>query len=187
MQSPLALLIEAAIVRIATHAATQRTKGYTNISQLALGLLVFSTWREWYTPAVHLAWRVCRQVPIEFSSGCPKLITTSVNRTADMKSRDKALLIFVALVFGGSASQTLASQSYPITSDHRGECVAEERSDCAERCLTEHNCCIKSCNWVEPKAKSVCIKHCKSILKKCNQECNKKPEAEKTTESRPGA
>lgn len=94
-----------------------------------------------------------------------------------MKISGKALLIVVAMVFGGHASQTLATETPPIASDHR--------DDCAERCLTERNCCIKSCNWVEPKAKSVCIKHCKSILKKCYQKCDEEPAAENTTERPP--
>jgi hypothetical protein len=98
-----------------------------------------------------------------------------------MKSSGKALLIVVAIVCGGYASQALASETPPLTPDYRHDCVVDERSDCAERCLTEHNCCIKSCNWVESKAKSKCIKHCKSILKKCYQECDEKPAADKAT------
>jgi len=109
----------------------------------------------------------------------------SISRTADMKSRGKALLIVIAMVFGGYASQTLASETPPMNSDYRDYRVVDERSDCAERCLTEHNCCIKSCNWVEPKAKSKCIKHCKSILKKCYQECDEKPAADKATKRPP--
>ncbi len=97
--------------------------------------------------------------------------------TADMKSIGKVLLIVVAVVFGGYASQTLASETPSMTSDYQ--------DDCAERCLTEHNCCIKSCNWVEAKAKSKCIKHCKSILKKCHQECDEKPAADKANKRPP--
>jgi hypothetical protein len=94
-----------------------------------------------------------------------------------MKGSSKALLIAVALVLGGYTSQTLASETPPENPDYLDDCVEDERSDCAERCLTEHNCCIKSCNWVEPKAKSKCIKHCKTILKKCYQKCDEKPAA----------
>jgi hypothetical protein len=101
-----------------------------------------------------------------------------------MKSSGKALLIVVAMVFAGYASQTLASETPPITSNNRDDCAMDERDDCAERCLTEHNCCVKSCNWVEPKAKSVCIKHCKSGLKKCYQKCDESPVAEKATQRR---
>ena len=96
-----------------------------------------------------------------------------------MKSRGQSLFIVVAMVLGGYASQGPAFQTPPMTSDYQDDSVVDERSDCAERCLTEHNCCIKSCNWVEPKAKSKCIKHCKSILKKCYQECDEKPAADK--------
>ena len=101
-----------------------------------------------------------------------------------MKSSGKVLLIIVAIAFAGYASQTLVSETPPTTADYRDDCVEDERSDCAERCLTEHNCCIKSCNWVEPKAKSKCIKHCKSILEKCYQECDEKAAAD---EEAPGA
>ena len=66
-----------------------------------------------------------------------------------------------------------------MSSDYQDDRAVDERSDCAERCITEHNCCIKSCNWVEPKKKSKCIKQCKSILKKCNRECDEKPVADK--------
>ena len=96
-----------------------------------------------------------------------------------MNTSRKALLIVVAMLLGGYASQPLASETPPVTSDDQDECVVDERSECAERCLTEHNCCIKSCNWVEPKKKSKCIKQCKSILKKCNRECDEKPVADK--------
>ena len=95
-----------------------------------------------------------------------------------MKSSMKAMLIVVAMVLGSFASHTLASETPPMDSDCQDHREADEQSDCLERCLTEHNCCIKSCNWVEPKAKSKCIKHCKSILKKCNQECDEKPAAD---------
>lgn len=99
----------------------------------------------------------------------------------------KALLVVVALVLGGYAIQALLSETAPTTEDYRDECVVDERSDCAERCLTEHNCCIKSCNWVEPKAKSKCIKHCKSIANKCYRECGEKPAADKATQGLPAA
>ena len=102
----------------------------------------------------------------------------AINGRADMKSRMNALLVFLALVLGGFGIYTLASETPPINSDNQDDCVADEQSDCAERCLTEHNCCIKSCNWVEAKAKSVCIKHCKSTLKKCYQECDDRPAAD---------
>ena len=102
-----------------------------------------------------------------------------------MKSIGKALLIVVALVLGGYASQIIVSETPPTTSDYRDEWVVDEQSDCAEICLTEHNCCIKSCNWAEPKAKSKCIKHCKSILNECYRECGEKPAADKATKSPP--
>ena len=92
-----------------------------------------------------------------------------------MRSGMKALLIVVALVLGGFTIYTLASETLPIDSGQQEDCVVDERSECAERCLTEHNCCIKSCNWVEPKAKSKCLKACKSILNTCNQACDEKP------------
>ena len=102
-----------------------------------------------------------------------------------MKSSRKALLIVVALVLAGYTIQTLVSETPPMPSDYRDECVVDEQSDCAQRCLTEHNCCIKSCNWVEPKAKSKCIKYCKSILKQCHQECGEKLAEGKATQSHP--
>lgn len=92
-----------------------------------------------------------------------------------MKSYGKALLIAVALVFGGYSTLTLATETTPVASDYQEDCAVDERSNCEEKCLTEHNCCIKSCNWVEPKAKSKCIKHCESILNKCHQECDEEP------------
>jgi len=102
-----------------------------------------------------------------------------------MKSSGQALLIVIAMVLGAYGIQMLASETPPTISDNRDDCAADERSDCAERCLTEHNCCIKSCNWVESKAKSKCIKHCKSILEKCYQTCEEKPEADKEDETPP--
>jgi len=92
-----------------------------------------------------------------------------------MKGCGKALLIVAAMVLGGYASPTLASDTPPMTSDYQEDCVVDEQSVCADKCITEHNCCIKSCNWVEPKAKSKCLKHCESILNKCHQECDEKP------------
>ena len=80
-------------------------------------------------------------------------------------------------MLGAYPSLTLASETPPSTSNDQDECVVDERSDCAERCLTEHNCCIKSCNWVEPKKKSKCIKQCKSDLKKCYRACDENPVA----------
>ena len=99
-----------------------------------------------------------------------------------MKSSGKALFIVVAMVFGAYASQALASESPPFTSDLRDDCVVDERSECIQRCRTEHDCCNKSCNWVKPRAKSVCQKRCKSALKQCYQECEEKPAVEKATE-----
>lgn len=93
-----------------------------------------------------------------------------------MKSCLKALLIVVVMVLGAGLAH--ASETAPITSDYLENCVVDEGSDCEARCLTEHNCCIKSCNWVEPKAKSKCIEHCKTILEKCNRECDEKPAAD---------
>lgn len=95
-----------------------------------------------------------------------------------MKSRMKALLVLVALLLGGFVIYTLASETPPINSNYQDDCVVAEQSDCAQRCITEHNCCIKSCNWVEAKAKSECLKHCKSALKKCYQECDERPAAD---------
>jgi hypothetical protein len=92
-----------------------------------------------------------------------------------MKSKMKVLLIVVAIVLGGFASLTLAPETPRMPPDNQEDCVVDERSDCAERCVTEHNCCIKSCNWVEPKAKSKCLEHCESILKKCRQKCDVEP------------
>ncbi len=112
-------------------------------------------------------------------------VATSINGMADMKSRTKALLIVVAMVFGCYASQTLASETPPMASDSQDDCVVDEQIECAERCLTEKNCCIKSCNWVEPKAKSTCIEHCKVSLEKCYQECDKKPAADQATKRPP--
>ena len=70
------------------------------------------------------------------------------------------------------------SETPRMSSENQGDRAVDERSDCAERCITEHNCCIKSCNWVEPKAKSTCLEHCESILQKCHQECDDKPAAD---------
>ena len=92
-----------------------------------------------------------------------------------MKNIGKALVVVIALVLGGYASQAFLSDTPPIVPDYLDDCVVDEQSDCAQRCITEHNCCIKSCNWVEPKAKSKCIKQCKSALKKCHQKCDEKP------------
>ncbi len=92
-----------------------------------------------------------------------------------MKHAGKALLILVVLAFVAFASQTLVSETPTAIPDTREDCVVDEQGDCAARCQTEYNCCIKSCNWVEPKAKTVCIKHCESILNKCNEECAEPP------------
>jgi len=70
------------------------------------------------------------------------------------------------------------SESPRMSSDNQDDRSVDEGSDCAASCITEHNCCIKSCNWVEPKAKSACLKHCESILQKCHQECDDKPAAD---------
>jgi hypothetical protein len=123
-------------------------------------------------------WKFAKYV---LNSGRAALNRTGIERRADMKRSVQVLLIVVALVFGAYASQTLLSETPPVSPD----CVVDERDDCAERCVTEHNCCIKSCNWVEPKAKSKCIKHCESILKKCNQECDEKPAADQATGTSP--
>lgn len=102
-----------------------------------------------------------------------------------MKNSWKVLLIVLAIAFGGYASLTLTSETPPTTPDYQDDCAVDERSECAERCVTEHNCCVKSCNWVEAKAKSRCIKHCKSILTKCHQECAEKAADEEETENPP--
>jgi hypothetical protein len=98
-----------------------------------------------------------------------------------MKGHQKALLIAaalaIALLVGGYASQTSAPAIPPTIADEQTDCVVDEQSDCAERCQTEYNCCIKSCNWVERKARSGCIKHCKSTLEHCNRQCDEKPPA----------
>jgi hypothetical protein len=104
-----------------------------------------------------------------------------------MKSGAKALLIVVALVLGAFAGHPLASEIPPESLDYLDDCVVDEQSDCAQRCLTEHNCCIKSCNWVEERAKSKCLKHCKSILRKCYRECDQNPTADKADRSLPKA
>ncbi len=103
-----------------------------------------------------------------------------------MKSSGKVLLIIVAIAFSGYATQTLLSESPPVTSDYRDDCVVDERSDCVERCQTEHNCCIKACNYVEPKAKYKCLQHCEGIFRNCKQKCDEQPAADEATES-PGA
>lgn len=95
-----------------------------------------------------------------------------------MKTSWKALLILAALVLVGFASLALVSETPPIVSDYEQDCVVDERSDCAERCIIEHNCCIKGCNYVEPRAKSKCIAHCQTILDKCERECDQKPAAD---------
>ena len=93
-----------------------------------------------------------------------------------MRTYMKVLLIIVAVVLGGFTIHTLASQTPQESPDYLEDCAADEQSDCAARCIIEHNCCIKSCNWVEKKAKSKCLEHCESILKKCYQDCDKNPE-----------
>ena len=93
-----------------------------------------------------------------------------------MKTFMKVLLIVVALVLGGFAIHTLASDAPQKEPDYQEDCAADEQSDCAARCIIEHNCCIKSCNWVEKRAKSKCLEHCESILKKCHEQCVGKPE-----------
>lgn len=89
-----------------------------------------------------------------------------------MESTMKVLLIVVVMVLGGCASDKLASETTQIHSYDKEDCAVDEQSDCAERCLTEHNCCVKSCNWVKAKAKSECIKQCKSTLNECYKECD---------------
>lgn len=102
-----------------------------------------------------------------------------------MKAFSETLLIVVALVTGGSAGHALASETPPTTLDYLQDCVVDEQSDCAQRCLTEHNCCVKSCNWVEKRAKTKCIAHCKSVLKKCTRECDQKAATDKPDETPP--
>ena len=82
----------------------------------------------------------------------------------------------VAVLFSLAA----AAETSQMNSDCQEDCAVNARNECAERCLVEHNCCIKSCNWVEPKAKSKCLEHCESILMKCHQECDKKPEVDES-------
>ena len=104
-----------------------------------------------------------------------------------MKSSGQALLIVIATMPGVIfAGQTLAFETPPSSSNDQEECIVDEGSDCAQRCLTEHNCCIKSCNWVEPKKKSKCIKQCKSTLKKCYRGCDEQAAVE-TAKEAPGA
>jgi hypothetical protein len=122
---------------------------------------------------------------MEFQWGCPRVFYTGANRTADMKRSGKALLIVVALALGGFAGHPLASETAPQIPDYLDDCVVDEQSDCAQRCITEHNCCIKSCNWVDKRDKSKCLKQCKSILKKCYRECDQKPAADKAKGSLP--
>ena len=93
-----------------------------------------------------------------------------------MKIRIDVLLIVVALVVGGFAVHTLASDKPQKNTDYQDNYMDDALSDCAARCVIEHNCCIKSCNWVEKKAKSKCLKHCESIVKKCHQQCDEKTE-----------
>ena len=74
--------------------------------------------------------------------------------------------------------RSFLSETPRMSLDYQDDRAVDERSDCAKRCITEHNCCIKSCNWVESKAKSACLKHCESILNKCHQECDEQPAAD---------
>ena len=89
-----------------------------------------------------------------------------------MRNGRKTLLIVLAMVLGAYVAVTPASEPPPPTSDTQEECVVDERAECTERCITEHNCCVKSCNWVKSKDKSKCLKQCKSVLKKCEQACD---------------
>jgi hypothetical protein len=89
-----------------------------------------------------------------------------------MKSLARVFLVVVALVIGGYASQAYFSDTAPMASDYRDDCVVDDQSNCTQRCLTEHDCCVKSCNWVRERDRSECLKRCKSVLRKCYQDCD---------------
>jgi hypothetical protein len=97
---------------------------------------------------------------------------TVLKRTAGMKSIARVFLVVVALVIGGYASQAYFSDTAPMASDYRDDCVVDDQSNCTQRCLTEHDCCVKSCNWVRERDRSECLKRCKSVLRKCYQDCD---------------
>ena len=97
---------------------------------------------------------------------------TALNRTAGMKNIGKALMLVVALVLGGYASQAFLSDTPSMALDYLDDCVVEEQSNCTQRCITEHNCCVKSCNWVRERDRSKCLKRCKSVLRKCYRDCD---------------
>ena len=94
-----------------------------------------------------------------------------------MKNIHKALVIVTALVLSGYASQAFLSDTPSMAPDYLDDCVVDERSDCARRCITEHDCCVKSCNWVRERDRSECLKRCKSDLRTCNRECDEEPTA----------
>ena len=81
------------------------------------------------------------------------------------------LVLALALVgaVAGCAGQTPRPCTAPTTSGEQSECVCD--------CRTLHDCCIKSCNWVdmpyaaESQSKTKCIKDCNSALERCNQKC----------------
>ena len=104
-----------------------------------------------------------------------------------MESIGKTLLVVAALVLGGYASQALLSDTASTASDYLDDCVVDELSDCRQRCTTEHNCCIKSCNWVRERDRSKCLKRCKSVLRKCYQDCDEEPEEDTPDTSAPEA
>ena len=102
-----------------------------------------------------------------------------------MKNIGKALLVVAALILGGYASQAFLSDTPPMAPDYLDDCVVDEQSDCAQRCITEHNCCIKSCNWVRERDRSECLKRCKAVLRKCNRDCDEEPAADQPDTSAP--
>jgi hypothetical protein len=72
-------------------------------------------------------------------------------------------MIFVAVAVVGCAAQTPAPPTPTPTSDSQIECVGN--------CCTLHDCCIKSCNWVETRSRNKCINKCNAAVAKCYQEC----------------
>ena len=154
--------------------------------QAALNLFSERNWDRRFTVAFRVIWLLWLQAielihlrrSAEMSVFCWQNALT-FNRMTDMKSSWKALLIVIvgaaALLVGGYASQPPAP---PTTFDNGSDCFVDEQSDCTERCITEHNCCVKSCNWVESKAKSKCLKYCKANLEYCYQKCDEDSEAD---------
>ena len=92
-----------------------------------------------------------------------------------MKARAMVLFIVTAVALGAYASDEPGPETPSMPPDFRENCVVDEQSDCEAKCVTEHNCCIKSCNWVKEDARKLCLKHCESILAKCKQACDAKP------------